>query len=663
MALTINSSAFTNLIGVEGNIPVPYVHTHERNFVNLKSQLVPSSPNFKSGQSRQEFQLLDARLQVIENKLLNETENFMKALGLSLDENGFRELQKLLTSNRYSLSEDDIALRMLSYSDFLYRAYSICQGHLIDYSKLKTSNGWSEKKDRDLLYAIGIDVKNMDNNIPRTEFRKMIHNALVSYIQNSKAKTASDRKKVLRGLSASKMVKEAINQYIDKETKEFKKKVNYRTIINTITEAFVEKYATTDLTKVNSKLYLDSAVTALIPVYDKCRNAIIKELQTEVKKLSGLNLRLEGTITVNGKEVFNNILEVDKDVRDKFLKLYAISFMNSSAKMMGNLFEKQNVEYSVKALGSTGVQVTVEMVEGNSEDVFSSRIKSTVEKQVSSAASRKFKPMKTYHSGTKESQTDAFILVKGDKGTATARVQYKNSQVDMIGDFIKNDGSREIPFIRRIQRKAVPFNDIFENISKNGLSLLSERDIGIIGYLAANYAWLTGKGKDFTDNTGSLDEDEIRRLMSYYIAPLLVDEIGVSIARDLDSSVELFGNSVDSLNSNLFFVFPNMVVPTAFIVRELRRVIQEYSEKINPTVGIEFRLDSKGVYSKDPATFWAAKQDAIKNLALNGEVNVSYGGELKAVGQSAGREILSTTTGHLNLRIDFLTFLKTSFKI
>lgn len=663
MALTINSNAFTNLIGVEGNIPVPYVHTHERNFVNLKSQLVPSSPNFKSGKSRQEFQLLDARLKVIENKLLNETESFMKTLGLSLDENGFRELQKLLTSNRYSLTEDDIALRMLSYSDFLYRAYSICQGRLIDYSKLKTSNGWSEKKDRDFLEKIGIDVKNMDDNIPRSEFRKMIHNAFVSYIRDNGGKTASDRKTTIRGLKASKMVREAINQYIDKETKDFKKRVNYRTIINTITEAFVEKYATTDLTKVNSKSYVDSAVAVLIPVYDDCRDAIIKELQAEVKKLSGLNLRLEGTITVNGKEVFDNIPKVDKDVRDKFLKLYATSFMNSSSKMMGNLFEQQNVEYAVKALGANGVEVRVETVQGDSEDAFSSRIKSTVEKEVDRAASRKFKPMKTYHSGTKESQTDAFILVKGDKGTATARVQYKNSQVDMIGDFIKNDGSREIPFIRRIQRKAVPFNDIFENISKNGLSLLSERDIGIIGYLAANYAWLTGKGKDFEENTGSLDEDEIRRLMSYYIAPLLVDEIGVSIARDLDSSPELFGNSVDSLNSNLFFVFPNMVVPTAFIVRELRRVIQEYSNEVNPTVGIEFRLDNKGVYSKDAATFWAAKQAAIKNLASNGEVSASYGGELKAVGQSAGREILSTTTGHLNLRIDFLTFLKTSFNI
>ena len=663
MALTINSSAFTNLIGVEGNIPVPYVHSHERNFVNLKSQLVPSSPNFKSGQSRQEFQLLDARLQVIENKLLNETESFMKALGLSLNESGFMELQKLLTSNRYSLTEDDIALRMLSYSDFLYKAYSICQGRLIDYSKLKTSNGWSEKKDRELLEKIGIDVKNMNNNIPRSEFRKMIHNALVDYIRLYGGKTASTRKSTIRDLKTSKMVKEAINQYIDKETKEFKKKVNYRTIINTITEAFVEKYASTDLTKVNNESYIKNAVIALTPVYDECRSKIIKELQTEVKKLSGLNLRLEGTITVNGKEVFNNIPEVDKNTRDKFLKLYATSFMNSSAKMMGNLFEKQNVEYSVKSLGSTGVEVTVEMVQGDSEDAFSSRIKSVVEKQVSREASRKFKPMKTYHSGTKESQTDAFILVKGDKGTATARVQYKNSQVDMIGDFIKNDGSREIPFIRRIQRKAVSFNSIFENISKNGLSLLSERDIGIIGYLAANYAWLTGEGKKFEDNTGSLDEDEIRRLMSYYIAPLLVDEIGVSIARDLDSSPELFGNSVDSLNSNLFFVFPNMVVPTAFIVRELRRVIQEYSNEVNPTVGIEFRLDSKGVYSKNAATFWAEKQEAIKNLASSGEVSASYGGELKAVGQSAGREILSTTTGHLNLRIDFLTFLKTSFKI
>lgn len=663
MALTINSSAFTNLIGVEGNIPIPYVHTHERNFVNLKSQLVPSSPNFQSGRAHQEFQLLDARLQVIENKLFNETEKFMNTLGLTLNESGFKELQKLLTANRYSLTEDDIALRMLSYSDFLYKAYSICQGRLIDYSKLKTSGGWSEKKDRGLLEEIGIKASEIDDNLPRSEFRKMIHNAFVSYIQNSKAKTAADRKAEIKKLDASKMVKEAINQYIDNETKEFKKRVNYRTIINTITEAFVEKYATTDLTKVNNKSYVKSAVNALIPVYDECRNAIIKELQAEVKKLSGLNLRLEGTITVNGKEVFDNVPKVDKEVRNKFLELYATSFMNSSAKMMGNLFEKQNVEYTVKALGSNGVQVTVEMVEGDSEDAFSSRIKSTVEKEVSSAASRKFKPMQTYHSGSKESQTDAFILVKGDKGTATARVQYKNSQVDMIGDFIKNDGSREIPFIRRIQRKPVSFNDIFENISKNGLSLLSERDIGIIGYLAANYAWLSGKGKEFEDNTGSLDEDEIRRLMSYYITPLLVDEIGVSIARDLDSSPELFGDSVDSLNSNLFFVFPNMVVPTAFIVRELRRVIQEYSEEINPTVGIEFRLDSKGVYSKDPSTFWAEKQDAIKNLASSGEVSASYGGELKAIGQSAGREILSTTTGHLNLRIDFLTFLKTSFNI
>lgn len=663
MALTINSSAFTNLIGVEGNIPVPYVHTHERNFVNLKSQLVPSSPNFQSGRARQEFQLLDARLQIIETKLLNETEYFLKALGLSLNENGFRELQKLLTSNRYSLTEDDIALRMLSYSDFLYRAYSICQGRLIDYSKLQTSMSWSAKKDRGLLETIGIKVEDMDQNMSRTEFRKTIHAALLNYIRNSGGKTASTRKAALSDLSMSKMVKDAISKYIDQETKNFKKRVNYRSVINTITEAFVEKYATTDLKKINSKKYIESSVNALIPVYDECRAQIIKELQAEVKKLSGLNLRLEGTITVNGKEVFDNVTTIDKKIRDTFLELYARSFMNSSAKMMGELFEAQNVEYEVKALGSTGVEVRIERVEGASEAAFSSRIKSVVEKEVSRAASRKFKPMTTYHSGSKESQTDAFILVKGDKGTATARVQFKNSQVDMIGDFIKNDGSREIPFIRRIQRKAVPFNDIFENISKNGLSLLSERDIGIIGYLVANYAWLSGSGKDFEGNTGSVDGDEIRRLMSYYITPLLVDEIGVSIARDLDSSPELFGNSVDSLNSNLFFIFPNMVVPTAFIVRELRRVIQEYSEEINPTVGVEFRLDSKGVYSKDPSTFWAEKQDAIKNLASSGEVSVSYGGELKAVGQSAGREILSTTTGHLNLRIDFLTFLKTSFNI
>lgn len=626
----------------------PYVHSHANNFVFMSRGLKPKkSTKLTTGNYLGQLdQTLKAMNDAI-TELNNETKKFMSTLGLSVDNKGLLELRNLIAGDSNAATPRDLAYRVISDRNFLNEAYKLFRPYFLDFTEFNRVKNNPNSELYKMLAELGLQSVLDSNEIYDKDWqgiKTMINQGLEAFA-SSLVKNSKGFKKGMALLTEFNIQVVNVNSSPD----------DYDNLTKNI---FSDPIATMAHYTKNGKI--QERRKSISSVRAEIRKKLMRELikyinvtPSDLEDKPGLKDKFLNKYETSIKSFAQklgvsdyNYSDEDKAYGEKIFRSLAKSFAINFYKTVGNLFEDY-VTTNLVNESRTSLDYQIEAIvvdSGESDKKLIDRAKKDLQVDL--------RELKTYRDSERESGTDAIIKITRNGKTATARVQYKNSLSDATEEIADTSGIKELytSSVYTQKNKLYSVSTILHHFYNS--NTLSREDLDILGYLIANTAWFQFNGE------GQSAGGDIESLINYYFSPLLLDVIGLTFENQ-DIKTNIIASA-----SNLFYVFPSAVIPTVWILEEVKKGLEQFinDQELNRTK-VTFNLTSNGVVSISPTLFWGQKQDAITDLVKQGYVEATYEQPILKVGQSAGEEILQTITGTLSYSIDIQKYFQTAYSL